>query len=47
MQNMILNYQDRWNSVWFMTKTRLDNDVTDCGGSLYVEFETKLSCPIW
>ena len=33
--------------MWFMTKTKLDNNVIDHIGPLYTENETKLSCVIW
>lgn len=36
-------YQDKWNNVWSMTKTRHDKDVTDRTSELYAENETKLS----
>ena len=43
---MILNCQDWSDNVWFMTKMRQDNDVTDHTGLLYVENEIELSSAI-
>ena len=34
------------NWVRSVTKTRQDNDMTDCIGTIYVENETELSWPI-
>ena len=43
---MKLNYQDLFDWVQSMTKTRHDNDMTYCIGMVYVETETELSWPI-
>ena len=32
--------------MWFMTKTRQDNDLTDHIGPVYIENEIKLLWPI-
>ena len=38
-----LNYQDRSNQLRTITKTSLNNNVTDCKGAVYVEIEIELS----
>ena len=43
MLKMKLSYSDRSDRVQFVTKTKQNNDVTDCIGVVYVETETKLS----
>ena len=35
--NTILNYQDWWDIMRFITKTRQNNNVTDCTGPLYAK----------
>ena len=37
-----LNYQDLFDQVQFVMKTRQDNDVTDGTGTMYTKNETKL-----
>lgn len=46
LHNTILNCQDWLDHLWSMKKMRLENDLTDCIDSLYVENEIKLSRPI-
>ena len=46
MQKLKLNYWDLLDRVWYVTKTRQDNDVTDRVDMFYVENDTKLSWPI-
>ena len=38
-----LNYQDLFDQVLSMTKTRQDNDMMDCIDVVYTKIETKLS----
>ena len=38
-----LNHHDQSDKVWSMTKSRLDNDVTDHTGVVYVEIGIELS----
>ena len=38
-----LNCHDRFNKVQSTRKSRQENDVTDCIGVIFVEFETELS----
>ena len=40
------SFYDWLNQVWFVTKTKQDNDVTDCIGLVYVETKTKWLEPI-
>lgn len=40
---MKLNCHDRLDQVRFVTKTRQENDVTNCISLLYTETKTKLS----
>ena len=37
----------RSNRVWFVKKTKQDNDVTNRIGLVYVETEIELSGPLW
>ena len=39
---MILNCQDQADSVWYVTKTRQDNDMSDHIGVVYVEIKIEL-----
>lgn len=43
---MILNCQDQLDSVQSMTKTKQDNDMTNCISPLNTENETQLFCLI-
>lgn len=47
LENTIVNYQDRLDSVQSMTKMREDNDMIYRTGLLYAEKKTKLSWLIW
>lgn len=40
---MKLNCHDRSEWVWYVTKTRKNNNVTDCIGVVYIENKTELS----
>ena len=42
-QKKKLNHHDQSDKVWSMTKSRLDNDVTDHTGVVYVEIGIELS----
>ena len=44
--NTKLSYHNQSNQVWPITKTKQDNDMTDCIGLVYVENNTELSGPI-
>lgn len=49
MQSLLktkLSYHDQSNQVWFVTKTKQDNDMADRVGLVYIETETKLLGPI-
>ena len=46
MIKMKLSCSDRLDRVWFVTKTRQNNDVIDCIGVVYAETKTKLLGPI-
>ena len=46
MLKIKLNYHDRSNRVWSMTKTRQDNGVTNCTGAIYVEIGIEVSWSI-
>ena len=46
MPKMTLSYHDRLDQVRSMMKTKLDNDVIDRIGLVYVKTETELSGPI-
>ena len=43
---MKLSCREWSDQVWFVTKTRKDNDVIDCPRVVYTKNETKLSRPI-
>ena len=43
MLNMKLSYRDRSDRVLYVTKTKQDNDVTNCTCEVYTENDTKLS----
>lgn len=45
--NLKLSCHDRLDRVWFVMKTRQNNDMTDHIALVYVEIKTKLSRPIW
>ena len=42
-----LSCRDRLNYVWFVMKTKQDNDVIDHIGLVYVKTETELLGPFW
>ena len=41
------NYCDRSDQVWYVMKTKHDNDMIDRIGLIYVEIETELLGPSW
>ena len=42
-----LSYHDWFDGVWFVMKTKQDNDMIDCIGLVKVETKTKLLEFIW
>ena len=38
-----LNYRDLSNYVWYVMKTKQDNDATNCTGAIYDENDNELS----
>ena len=40
---MKLSCHDRLDQVWYVTKTKQDNDMTDRAGAIYDENEIELS----
>ena len=47
MSKSKLNCWDLSNHVWFVMKTKLDNDVTNRISLVYAETKIELSRPIW
>ena len=43
MPKLELNYHDRLDKMWFITKNRWDNDVIDRTSVNSVEYDTELS----
>ena len=46
MPKMKQSFHDWLNQVWFLTKTKQDNDVNDHISLVYVEIKTELLGPI-
>ena len=44
---MKLNCREWSDQVWFVTKTRKDNDVIDRTDVVYIQNKIELSGPIW
>lgn len=42
MSNSKLNYHDRSDRMWYGTKTIQDNDVIDCIGVIFAEYDIEL-----
>ena len=36
------NYHTQFDRVWFMTKTRQENNLTDCMGAVYAKIKIDL-----
>ena len=46
MSRLKLNYRDLSKWVRYVIKTRQDNNITDCIGSIYIKNEIELSWPV-
>ena len=40
MLKLEFNYHEWSDKMWFITKSRQDNDVTDCTSVIFVEYDT-------